>query len=157
MQLSADQIELRFLGAVEVVDTLPVATAVDHPLVEHALVQVVADVVVSGRVGGGATNRLPVEDLCSQRHPNQVRGQLHPAPQVCGEDLREELVDPFGTPPTVLVCLAEAEFAVGENPPVEALIVYVKVARVGAVELHARRLEQLDHHSLCPLRVHTAA
>src|SRR5690606_10365906 len=71
-ELAADQVELGFLGAGEVVGVLPVAARVRQPGVEHGLVEVIAEVVVGASDLPSAAAVLAVDQAGLQGQPGEA-------------------------------------------------------------------------------------
>ena len=142
MELLADQFHLGHLGGLKVVSSLPECTAVDHLRPEHPEVQVVADVVVgpgvAGRPPGGLTVREP--------GPGHVQDQRRAGPdsglKVGGQDPDQELVQPPGIPPALLVGLAESQLAVPQDARPEPVVVDLDVVRKITTNGDPRTFEQ---------------
>ena len=134
-QLGADQLQLVLLGLVEVVGTAPVAARVDHALVEHPFVHVVAEVVVGARVPAGPPHRLAVAGAGLDDVQCECGSGPHQRAQIEGLHLGDELVELVGVPPALLVGLAEAEFRVCHDPGPEAVVVDGDVSGPVATDL----------------------
>ena len=136
-ELATDQVELRVLCCGEIVCFAPVAAAVDHPRVEHALVQVVADVVVRARIGRSTPEGLPVAHGRLGGQQDEVRPRAQGGAEIGQLDLDEELVHPVRIPPAVLIGLAEAEFPIPYDAAPQAVVVDVEIPWLGPADLHA--------------------
>ena len=140
-QLVAYQFELGVLGGRKIVGVTPVAAAVDHPRVEHRGVQIVADVVVPMTDFEGTFAALEVEQLRLRnaqqgRRRGQPSGDLRP---MCSID---HLIDRIAVPPTVHVCLAQPQCALGEHTLEQPLVMNADIPRAVAVEPNIGRLDQ---------------
>ena len=150
LELAAHEVEFRFLRRVEVVGVLPVAARVDHPLVEHPLVQVVADVVVALGVVHRAALGLMIAQRRTQRVPRDTRAHRDP---VCGPDCdhsREHLVESVAIPPAVHVRLAESELALRHHPRPQPFVVHTNGVRFAAANRHACFTQQVGADSSSP-------
>jgi hypothetical protein len=146
-QLARDEVELRLLRRIQRAHVLPVGARVDHAGVEHALVKVIAEIIVLLPHLEGAAPALHVDQVGreSQHHP---AGRAQVLLDIRPEDASQHLVQLLAVPPAIHVGLAGAEGALREYPLEEALIVYPDVPRTRSVYFDVGALEQLVH---CPL------
>ena len=140
--LAADQVELCFLRLVEGRCVLPVAAGIDHPLVEHPLVEIVADVVVLlGDLGD--LGALRVEDRCAERLEDDAEVELEVVFEVGGRGPVDRAIEIVAVPPAVHVALADGERAIAEDAGVEAVVMDPDVPGTRAVDLDVGLLEEV--------------
>src|SRR5690606_4429113 len=157
-KLAANQVELGFLCAVEIVRIAPVSAAVDHARVEHTLVQVIADVIVLLAHLERAARRLTVDDVRLCRHQELVNG-ADLLLSSCPKDAEQHLIQLGTIPLSVHVRFANAECAFPKNTAEKRWIVDLDVPGIWPIELHSRSTEQrFDsltrvRHVINPLRL----
>jgi hypothetical protein len=117
--------------------------------VEHALVEVVADVVVCARVVCGAAGRLAVDEVGLGDADDEPGGRAQRLADVGAEQAGEHLDEVVALPPAVHVALAEPELAVGQQPCPQAVVVYSQAPWLVAANRHSGALEKLKTRVPC--------
>ena len=147
--MRADEIELVLLRLGQVLRVLPVRrTCRPCALIEHARVEIVADVVVRLDRSARARLALHVEDDGLDGLRLQAPVALDLLLEVGAHDLVDEDVERVGLPPAVHVRLAQTERGVAQEALVEALIVNRDVTGRGATDRDAGQCEQIADDGL---------
>ena len=131
-QLARAEVDLCFLGLVERFGVLPVAAAVGESRVEHALVEVVSDIVVALADGERSPRALQIDEFGADHVERKNTGD-HLSFEPGLQDPGQHLIDSLAVPPPVHVGLTEAEGGFGEDPSVKALIMHLYIP--GAIPL----------------------
>ena len=153
LQLASDQVELVLLGFVQRLGAPPIATAIDHALVQHGAEQVVAAVVVAFADLERAPASLKVHEPRLQREEYVAYGL--DAPMEPGAiSTADHLVELFAVPPTVHVSFADAQLALGENSGIKRFVVHLNVPRAVAVDTNITGCQELFQSFSIPLRTH---
>ena len=119
----------------------PERAAIDHALVEHRFVELVAQVVVF--LGDLEDSRATlVIDDCRSQPRDCVAPASRSFVEPGGEQPVDEAVQIAHIPPSVHVRLAESQRAFGKYPRVEVIVVYLDVPGVGAVDVDAALAKQ---------------
>ena len=105
---------------------------------------VVAQVVVFFADDPGAVLVLAIHPLGLQREQGRLPVTREFGVRLASQDPGHRLVERVGIPPAIHVGLAEADGALGEDAGVEPLVVNLHIPRLGAVDLNAHVVEQLD-------------
>src|SRR5690606_23709846 len=132
----------------------PIAAAVDHPRIEHALVEIVADVVVLLADLERPARGLSIDDV-------RLRGEqdfVDRADLLLGgdaEDAIEHLVELVAIPLPVHVRLAHAERALPQRSPVERLVMHAHVPGIRASYRHPRSAQQRFDGLTTPRHLHS--
>ena len=151
--LAAHQIELRFLRLIQSPRVLPVGARVDHALVEHDLVQIVAEVVVRSGDVVGARAALHVRQERAHGQPPPPPGAGDLLLKVGAKDLLDEHVERLTVPPAIYVRLAEADRRVAQQQAaVESPVVDDDVAGRAATDRDPGYPEELANEVLRPIR-----
>ncbi len=124
--LACDKIELGLLSVVQVVSVLVIRTAVDHPRIEHELIQIVAEVVMLLPYDISAARVLFVEQSGAQSQFHGARG-TQVLLYVASEYAREHLIQLVAVPPAVRISLAGPQRAMAKNTLEESLVVNADV------------------------------
>ena len=107
-QLATDEIELGFLGLFQRLRMQPVGAAVDHAFVEHARVQIVADVVMLAADREGSRGCLGIQEPGTERSPYLTEAGKALL-EAGAKDTEQHLIQSFALPLTVHVRLAHTE------------------------------------------------
>ena len=141
LELAADQVELGSLRVIEMGCLGPIAAGIHQPLAQHGLEQVVAEVVVHLADLECPLATLQVDEARLQVGEQGVEGfqlLVEPGSEQSGAQAGQVV----GIPPAVHVTLAQPQRTMGEDPCIQALIVYAKVDRGAAVDSNAGLLQQ---------------
>ncbi len=145
--LACDEIELRFLRGVERLYVLPIPARVDHARIEHALVEVVAEVVVLLPHAESAAPALHIDEVRrdSQQHSARRAQMLL---DIVVQDASQHLIQLLAIPPTFHVGLARPQGPLSHDAMKEALVVHADIPRTRAIYFYIARREQFVHGSL---------
>jgi hypothetical protein len=142
-QLATGQLQLGQLGLVQGTRRLPVAAGVAHRRVEHALEEIVAQVVVRLADDVGACPALQVEEAGLEAVHHPLRRGAGTLAKAVVQQPAGHLVDALAVPPAVHVGLAQAQGALAQHPREEVRVMDAQVLGSIAIEAHAGAFQQL--------------
>lgn len=153
--LTAHQIEFRFLRFVQTRGVFPVSAGIRQPFVQHRFVQVIARIIVPFPDHEGATFALSIGDAGADGVGEQGDARTKLRLDVLAQQTRQALVQRRAVPPAIHVCLAEAQGAIRQHTGIEAFVVNLDVPRTVTVDTDIRAFQEFldtstqSHTRLC--------
>ena len=109
VDLTADQVELGLLCLIQVAGFFPVSAGVDHSLIQHAPVEVIADVVVALTYLVGALFFLKIEESGFKNVQFYLPVALYLFLEFYRKDSVEKLIQGGAVPPAVHIGFTQAQ------------------------------------------------